>query len=869
MAKKTSFEQSQLDAKRVAALEQMNSLLRIAYDYTGEIAKKAKDHSDYIEDLLGNYTDFSDVSSAVLNVEKQIVNAEKAGNKALSETLKIQYNLLQIEIERQKIEDRINKQLEKQIANITDFAKKIPFVGELLSKHLEKGAKNFAKELSIAAATGQSGIGAIGKTALKTFGKGGTILLGVAAIGAAFVGLYKLVEGMDAVVSQTAKNLGMSKSEVTDMAKAANAMGLDMEKTLHIIESLNAAYGGINVINASNIDQFESQIKLSTTLAKGFGLSTEEVAGLTVNADMAGSSLERVTYEVMNQSAALEQSGVHLGNQNNVLKDISKMSKTNAAVFGKNATALAKAATAAQMLGSNIEKQLNAAEGMLDIETSIQNEMRARAMLGKDINYDAIRLASLHGDVEGVLKGQIEAFQTVGDLSSGAYDTRQIDAFASSLGMSKDEAMQMSKNLALAQKANFNLQAFMEGSLTEADMQRGLKNLTEQEAAQLNKMIADKKAASAQEEFKQALAGLKQALLPLLEPVTKAVSMFAKFITGLNDVTGGFGGMVLAGGLLVAGIYKLVQGFGKLRLALEAVIAMGEGTIHSASGGADIGSSGKGKGRSGGFKRIGKAFSKGGFKGGFKAMGRMASSGLSGAFDMASAAQSNLGVGTRTTAGAAAGSTSAVGKVASKGGILGKLGNALSGGFGKLLGPIFAAISGISNISSMISDGRAQAASGNAPAPGAFGKSLVQSAAYPIANLALNLIPGVGTIASMADSVMGMFGFSVVKWATDNLIGLIPDSVFTGLGNMALGDSVKTQASTPEGIGVSVDANDFVLNTNPNDKIGGVLDNKSVESMISLLEQMVGLLAERQQVVIGTAAVEQIGKQAAARKSFR
>jgi hypothetical protein len=337
----------------------------------------------------------------------------------------------------------------------------------------------------------------------------------------------------------------------------------------------------------------------------------------------------------------------------------------------------------------------------------------------------------------------------------------------------------------------------------------------------------------------------------------------------LNDVTGGFGGMVLAGGLLVAGIYKLVQGFRKLQLALEGVVAMGEQAMGSGNNPTDIDSSSKRKGRSGKSKGIGKAFSKGGFKGGFKAMAGMASSGLSGAYNMAAAAQSNLGVGTGTTAGAAPGSTSAVGKVASKGGILGKLGNALSGGFGKLLGPIFGAISGIANISTMISDGRAQAASGNAPAPGAFGKSLVQSAAYPIANLALNLIPGVGTIASIADGVLGMFGFSPIKWLTDNLIGLIPDSAFSGLGEMALGDSVKTQASTPEGIGVSVDANDFVLNTNPNDKIGGVLDNRSVESMISLLEQMVGLLAERQQVVIGTAAVEQIGKQAAARKSFR
>jgi hypothetical protein len=866
---KSTFEQSQLDAKRIQALDEMNRLMLNMYDYTLELTKQYKLQDNFVEQILGNYTDFKNVSSAVLQVEKQLVAAEKQGNKVLSETLKIQYNLLQIEIERQAVEEKINKQLENSVSKISEFAKKIPFVGGLLSKHLEKGAKKFAKELSLAAAEGQTGLGSVAKTMTKSFGKGGTVLLGVAALGAALYGAYQLIAGMDETISHTAKNLGMSKSEVTDMAMAANAMGLSMEKVLHIVEDLNKAYGGINVINAQNIDQFEDQIKLTNTLVKGFGLSTEEAAGLTLNADLAGSSLERVTYEVMSQNAALEASGVYLGNQNQVLKDISKMSKTNAMIFGKNATALAKAATAAQLLGSNIEKQLSSAEGMLDIENSIQKEMRARALLGADLNFDTIRLASLNGDVTGVLKGQVEAFKKVGDLSTK--NTVQIGAFADAMGMSKDEAVQMSKNLVLAQKAGLDLQAFMEGKISDSDLQKAAKTLKGEERTRFENMIAQKKAASVQEEFNQALAGLKQALLPLLEPITKVVTFFAKLLTGINDATGGFAGMTLGLGLLVAGVYKLVQGFRKMSAAIDSVIALGERAMQT-GGGADIGSSGKGKGRSGGFKRIGKAFSKGGFKGGFKAMGRMASSGLSGAYNMASAAQSNLGVGTGTTAGAAPGSTSAVGKLASKGGILGKLGNALSGGFGKLLGPIFGAISGIANISSMISDARAQAATGNAPSPGSFGKSLVQSAAYPIANLALNLIPGVGTILSFADGILSMMGISPIKWITDNLIGLIPDSAFTGLGEMALGDSVKAGANTAmdaRAQDATLQVNDFMIDTNPNDKIGGVLDNRSVETMISLLGEMVNLLGERQQVVIGDAAVEQIGRRASARKSFR
>ena len=114
-----------------------------------------------------------------------------------------------------------------------------------------------------------------------------------------------------------------------------------------------------------------------------------------------------------------------------------------------------------------------------------------------------------------------------------------------------------------------------------------------------------------------------------------------------------------------------------------------------------------------------------------------------------------------------------------------------------------------------------------------------------------------------------MFGWSPIQWLTDNLIGLIPDSMFTGIGELALGDSVKAAAASPEGAAVSVDANDFVLNTNPNDKIGGVLDNTSVQGMLGYLAQIAGLLSERQEIVIGSGTASKIAQVGAATKSFK
>jgi hypothetical protein len=107
-----------------------------------------------------------------------------------------------------------------------------------------------------------------------------------------------------------------------------------------------------------------------------------------------------------------------------------------------------------------------------------------------------------------------------------------------------------------------------------------------------------------------------------------------------------------------------------------------------------------------------------------------------------------------------------------------------------------AAIEGFSNVSSSISNAKAQQMAGEKVNMGSLGKEIVQGAAYPIANLATNLIPGVGTAISLTDGVLSAFGLSPIKWLTDNLIDLIPDSAFTGLGKFAIGDSKESSLSS-------------------------------------------------------------------------
>ena len=107
---------------------------------------------------------------------------------------------------------------------------------------------------------------------------------------------------------------------------------------------------------------------------------------------------------------------------------------------------------------------------------------------------------------------------------------------------------------------------------------------------------------------------------------------------------------------------------------------------------------------------------------------------------------------------------------------------------GKFLGPIMAAVQGVANVAGVISDAKARKAAGETVDTSMLGKDIMKGAAYPIASLLMNLIPGVGTAISLADAALGAFGLSPIQWLSDNLIDWLPDDTFKGLGEFAVGE---------------------------------------------------------------------------------
>jgi hypothetical protein len=92
-------------------------------------------------------------------------------------------------------------------------------------------------------------------------------------------------------------------------------------------------------------------------------------------------------------------------------------------------------------LGVGLETASKMADHLLDYQNSVQDEMEASVLLGRDINLNKARELAYNGDIEGSLK---EGLKAVGGISEyNKMDPYQRQAAAKALGVSNAELQQM------------------------------------------------------------------------------------------------------------------------------------------------------------------------------------------------------------------------------------------------------------------------------------------------------------------------------------------------------------------------------------------------------------------------------------------
>jgi hypothetical protein len=421
----------------------------------------------------------------------------------------------------------------------------------------------------------------------------GQALLDPFTIATAIIDAFIKINKQQVKVSRLTGQLGTNFSKANAAASFEGAAtAIDRLETIaDLTEEI-----GLNAQNAFSAENIQGAANLKLEL----GLTADQAGSLAVEAQAFGGSVNDVRDNIVGVTNEFNAANRTAVSQGQILRDIGNTSADIRAQFGGNVDELVKGAAAARKLGMEIGELDDIASSLLDFEQSIQNELEAQLLTGKNINMNKARELALSNDLAGL--GE-ELFKNSADIAEfGKMNRIQQEAQAKALGMSREQLAKVAYQQAL-----------------------NLKMTEEQAAAAAGVNVEDMRRLEAQENFAKAIEKITTALSPILNLVGDILSMpmvpyllmgalAAKklggsvlgAVQGIGSLAGGVQG--LSGGFKDA--MKAAGGFGKfiqnklLGNKIGGQFIKGGGR---AAKGARAGIFGKG----GMFEKVGGAFKKG------------------------------------------------------------------------------------------------------------------------------------------------------------------------------------------------------------------------------------------------------------------
>jgi ABC-type transporter Mla subunit MlaD len=339
----------------------------------------------------------------------------------------------------------------------------------------------------------------------------------------------------NAQVVQLGKSLGSSSEEYREnlvkVERTSNNLNVTTKNLVAAFDELVTATGYVGRFSA---DALETQIMLT----KQFGLTGDEAAGVFRFSQLTGKSSKAVNDAMVGAFVATRNSlkaGIPF---KAAIAEAAKVSGVLSSNFQNDPKRIAAAVVQAKALGTSLEQTAKQGEALLNFESSIESELKAELLTGKQLNLERARAAALAGDqvtlAEELVKnvGSIEEFDRMNVL--------QKKALAESVGLTTDELAKQLQNQKLAQETG-----------------KSLAQITKEQALEEQKRQDVQTKFNAAVEKLQSLFGNLMAgpLGSFLDALSAGLGLINKMIPALK---------------IISGIYLIIKGFQIAGNILEA-----------------------------------------------------------------------------------------------------------------------------------------------------------------------------------------------------------------------------------------------------------------------------------------------------------
>jgi hypothetical protein len=410
---------------------------------------------------------------------------------------------------------------------------------------------------------------------------------------------------IDGLILKTAKSLLDINKQQTEYRRITG-QSVELIKTLNTgmtttidymkqLVSLSEMFG----VNAQSVFP-SSTITEVTEMVELMGLNNKEAASFAKISTFTGTDLRKNNENLVKQINTFKQLNKVGVNHRQIFKDIASTSSATSISLGGSQKRIAEAALEARKLGLELKQIESISSSIIDFQSSIEAELEAELLTGKQLNLEMARYYALNNDLAGVTQELGKNQEIISEFLTG--NRIQQESIAKAMGLSRDEMANMlyqnrimlnisdeqlekSTSIELSDMKRLEIQQAINNSISK--MSEALAGPLELLASMLTNATAMKVIMVATGTY---IAG------SLVNNLGKAVKTL-KYMRGLAisttvakawgaAATGGLIGL-LAGGALVAGIMASIKKSETPGLAKGGTV-LGEGSVMVGEEGPEI-----------------------------------------------------------------------------------------------------------------------------------------------------------------------------------------------------------------------------------------------------------------------------------------
>lgn len=327
------------------------------------------------------------------------------------------------------------------------------------------------------------------------------------------------------------KESSVYRENLVSVSRISTNINVTTENLVGAFNELAQATGYVAEYSA---DQLTTQVKLTRQVGlqadeaaqiQRFGVLNNKTSEQTYNSFVKGLTAARNQYKVGVDFKA-------------TLAEATKVSGQLAANLGFNPERISKAVVAAKAFGMTLDQVAKSGEALLSFESSIENQLKAELLTGKQLNLERARAAALQGDQATLAEELAKNVGTAAEFTK--MNVIQQRSLAESVGMTADELSNTLRKREEAIASGKSLAQITEEEAKQALERQNVQDKFNNAMLKLQDVVGNLVAGP----FGQLLdivSNIAGVILKIIQPfVSIAGAVLSPILGGINSVVGAF-----------------------------------------------------------------------------------------------------------------------------------------------------------------------------------------------------------------------------------------------------------------------------------------------------------------------------------------